>query len=91
MSKGSIFLTFCINFYRNVREVDYQTSKFALRILLRSWNGIAFFSRVGNNELHALVESLFIEQLEVRVSCKFFMLACIYHIHVDLIMATFNF
>lgn len=59
-----------INHYicRDEREIGYQCAKLAIGIVLRSWSGLINFCQSENSGLQALIDALYIEQLEIRVS-----------------------
>lgn len=48
------------------REVGYRCAKTAIGAVLKSWSGIAHFCQSRNSGLQALVDALYIEQLEIR-------------------------
>ncbi|ODM99839.1 Rapamycin-insensitive companion of mTOR [Orchesella cincta] len=48
------------------RELGYRCAKVAIGIVLRSWSGLAEFCQTRDSGLQALIDSLCIEQLEIR-------------------------
>lgn len=49
------------------RELGYRCAKVAIGIILRSWSGLSEFCQASDSGLQALIDSLYIEQLEIRV------------------------
>lgn len=50
------------------RELGYRCAKVAIGIILRSWSGLSEFCQTRDSGLQALIDSLYIEQLEIRVN-----------------------
>lgn len=54
--------------FRDERELRFNCSRLALLTILRSWPGILHFCSPANlSGLKAIVEVLYLDQLEVRV------------------------
>lgn len=52
----------------------YQCAKTGIGIVLRSWSGLAHFCQSHNSALQALIDALYIEQLEIRVKILLFLM-----------------
>lgn len=75
MLRAFNFCTYKLNFiyfcYRDARELRYTSCRLALLSVLRSWTGtIEFCNPSKPSGLKAIVDTLYLNQLEVRVSAK---------------------
>lgn len=73
---------YCLCCLRDERELRFNCSRLALLTILRSWPGILHFcSPVNLSGLKAIVEVLYLDQLEVRVGFPLCVLTVLLIVH----------